>query len=146
MATTHRSDLIEELEKALAEEAYDGGMGALSPEQFTSLVRTLAVTAMVVVESVRPLTDGLVAGGRERALVPACTDPHDDSVAEGSATDPGDSVNPCSRAVEVEDDATDSEDDSYEDEGGCDLLLLVHAVSIPIASRRRVPEGRGADV
>lgn len=45
MVTTHRSDLVEQLEKAFTDEAYDGGMGVLSPEQFTSLVRTLAGTA-----------------------------------------------------------------------------------------------------
>jgi hypothetical protein len=49
MATTHRSDLIEELEKALTDEAYDGGMGALSRDEFSTLVRTLAVTAEAVV-------------------------------------------------------------------------------------------------
>lgn len=31
MATTHRSDLVDELEKALRDEAYDGGVGALMP-------------------------------------------------------------------------------------------------------------------
>lgn len=48
MATTHRSDLIEALENAFTDEAYDGGMGALSPEQFAQLVRTLASTAFAV--------------------------------------------------------------------------------------------------
>lgn len=49
MATTHRSDLVEQLEKALTDEAYDGGNGALSDEQFTNLVRKLATTAAAVV-------------------------------------------------------------------------------------------------
>lgn len=49
MATTHRSDLVEQLEKALTDEAYDGGMGALSPDEFAHLVRTLAVTVEEVV-------------------------------------------------------------------------------------------------
>lgn len=53
MATTHRSDLVDELEKALRDEAYDGGMGSLSPEQFTDYVRGLAVTVAKVVEEAR---------------------------------------------------------------------------------------------
>lgn len=57
MATTHRSELIDELEKALRDEVYDGGMGALSPEQFTDYVRGLAVKAAKVVEEVSTPTD-----------------------------------------------------------------------------------------
>lgn len=57
MATTHRSDLVEQLEKALTEEAYDGGMGVLSPEQFTKLVRTLATTAAAVVAEAQTSMD-----------------------------------------------------------------------------------------
>lgn len=49
MATTLRSDLVEQLEKALTDEAYDGGNGALNEEQFTRLVRALAATAAEVV-------------------------------------------------------------------------------------------------
>jgi hypothetical protein len=47
---TLRSDLIIELERALTDEAYDGGMGALDDEQFGQLVRTLARTAADVIE------------------------------------------------------------------------------------------------
>ncbi|UPL13033.1 hypothetical protein [Microbacterium galbinum] len=57
MATTHRSDLVEQLEKALTDEAYDGGNGALSEEQFAKLVRTLATTAAAVVTEVHTPTD-----------------------------------------------------------------------------------------
>lgn len=57
MATTHRSDLVDELEKALHDEAYDGGMGALGPEKFTDYVRGLAVTAARVVEQAHTPTD-----------------------------------------------------------------------------------------
>ncbi|MGW9270779.1 hypothetical protein [Microbacterium sp. NPDC055599] len=57
MATTHRSDLIDELEKALRDEAYDGGMGALGPETFTDYVRGLAVTAAKVVEEAHTPTE-----------------------------------------------------------------------------------------
>lgn len=57
MATTHRSDLIDELEKALRDEVYDGGMGALSPEQLTDYVRGLAVTAAKVVGEAHTPTD-----------------------------------------------------------------------------------------
>lgn len=45
--------LVDELEKALTDEAYDGGMGAMSPEEFRELVRTLAVTAAKVVDELR---------------------------------------------------------------------------------------------
>lgn len=55
--------LVDELEKALTDEAYDGGMGALSGEEFSELVRTLAVTAAEVVEEVHTPTDD----ERERA-------------------------------------------------------------------------------
>lgn len=56
MATTHRSDLTTEIEKALADEAYDGGMGPMSETEFPRYVRRLAETASEVVGSV-------VAGG-----------------------------------------------------------------------------------
>jgi len=45
--------LVDELEKAFTDEAYDGGMGAMSPEEFRDLVRTLAVTAGKVVDETR---------------------------------------------------------------------------------------------
>lgn len=45
MATTHRSELVDKIADALTDEAYDGGMGLLSEEQFAQLVRKLAVTA-----------------------------------------------------------------------------------------------------
>lgn len=54
MATTHRSELIDELEKALRDEVYDGGFGALLPDQLTDYVRGLAVTAAKVVEEALP--------------------------------------------------------------------------------------------
>lgn len=57
MATTHRSDLVDELEKALRDEAYDGGFGYMGDEQFTSYVRGLAVTAAKVVEEGHTPTD-----------------------------------------------------------------------------------------
>lgn len=47
---TLRSDLTTEVEKALREEVYDGGFGALSPEQLTAYVRRLAETAVEVFE------------------------------------------------------------------------------------------------
>ncbi|KDA05851.1 hypothetical protein DC31_13795 [Microbacterium sp. CH12i] len=47
---TLRSDLLVELERAIADEAYDGGFGVLSEGQFTQLVSTLASTALAVVE------------------------------------------------------------------------------------------------
>lgn len=49
--------LVDELEKALTDEAYDGGMGALSGEEFSELVRTLAVTAAEVVEKANTPTN-----------------------------------------------------------------------------------------
>lgn len=49
--------LVDELEKALTDEAYDGGMGALSAEEFSELVRTLAVTAAEVVERAHTPTE-----------------------------------------------------------------------------------------
>lgn len=49
--------LVDELEKALTDEVYDGGMGALSEEQFSELVRTLASTAATVFEKVHTPTD-----------------------------------------------------------------------------------------
>ncbi|WP_136051184.1 hypothetical protein [Microbacterium sp. K36] len=57
MATTHRSELIDELEKALHDEVYDGGLGALPPDQLTDYVRRLAVTAAKVAEEVHTPTD-----------------------------------------------------------------------------------------
>lgn len=47
---TLRSELVNELEKAFTDEAYDGGMGALSEDEFAHLVRTLAETAHSVFE------------------------------------------------------------------------------------------------
>lgn len=64
MATTHRSDLVEQLEKALTDEAYDGGSGALSEEQFTKLVRTLAITAAAVVAEGEPSDAKVEAAAR----------------------------------------------------------------------------------
>jgi len=52
MATTHRSELIEKLEVALTDEAYDGGFGPQSEEQFSAHVRRLAETAAEVVDEV----------------------------------------------------------------------------------------------
>lgn len=57
MATTHRSELVDKIADALTDEAYDGGMGVLSEEQFAQLVRTLAVTAAEVVEKEHTPTD-----------------------------------------------------------------------------------------
>ncbi len=57
MATTHRSDLVDGLEKALRDEAYDGGFGYMGDEQFTAYVRGLAVTAAKVVEEVHTPSD-----------------------------------------------------------------------------------------
>ncbi|WP_336642069.1 hypothetical protein [Microbacterium sp. USHLN272] len=57
MATTHRSDLVEQLEKAFTDEAYDGGNGALSEEQFSKLVRRLADTAVAVFGGVQTSAD-----------------------------------------------------------------------------------------
>ena len=45
--------LVDELEKALNDEVYDGGMGALSEDQLSELVRTLASTAAKVTEEAR---------------------------------------------------------------------------------------------
>ena len=64
MATTRRSGLVDELEKALRDEGYDGGFGALPPEHFTDYVRTLAATAAKVVEERRtPAAGSYWAGG-----------------------------------------------------------------------------------
>lgn len=57
MAMTHRSDLVDEIEKALRDEAYDGGFGYMGDQQFTAYVRTLAVTAAKVVEEAHTPTD-----------------------------------------------------------------------------------------
>ena len=51
------ADLTDELEKALRDEAYDGGFGHIGDEQFTSYVRGLAVTAAKVVEKALTPTD-----------------------------------------------------------------------------------------
>lgn len=48
--TTPRSELLNELEKAFTDEAYDGGMGALSEEQFAKHVHRLAEVAVETVE------------------------------------------------------------------------------------------------
>lgn len=49
--------LVDELEKALRDEAYDGGFGYMGDEQFPAYVRTLAETAAEVVERARTPTD-----------------------------------------------------------------------------------------
>lgn len=49
--------LLNELERALTDEAYDGGMGALNEREFKDLVRTLAVTAAAVFEKAHTPTD-----------------------------------------------------------------------------------------
>ncbi|UTT53789.1 hypothetical protein [Microbacterium maritypicum] len=49
--------LVDELEKALRDEAYDGGFGYMGDEQFTAYVRTLAETAAEVVEKALTPTD-----------------------------------------------------------------------------------------
>lgn len=54
MATTRRSDMVEQLEVALADEAYDGGFGPLTEAQFSAYVRRLAETATEVVDSMSP--------------------------------------------------------------------------------------------
>ncbi|MDR6142060.1 hypothetical protein QE375_001614 [Microbacterium foliorum] len=43
---THRSDVTTEIEKALTDEAYDGGMGPMSEAEFPRYVRRLAETAV----------------------------------------------------------------------------------------------------
>lgn len=49
--------LVDELEKALRDEAYDGGFGYMGDEQFTAYVRTLAEAAAEVVEKALTPTD-----------------------------------------------------------------------------------------
>lgn len=49
--------LVDELEKALRDEAYDGGFGYMGDEQFPAYVRTLAETAAEVVEKALTPTD-----------------------------------------------------------------------------------------
>jgi hypothetical protein len=49
--------LVDELEKALRDEAYDGGFGYMGDEQFTAYVRTLAETGAEVVEKAHTPTD-----------------------------------------------------------------------------------------
>lgn len=61
--------LVDELEKALTDEAYDGGMGAMSPEEFRELVRTLAVTAGRVVDEMYASTDNEKLIERVRAVI-----------------------------------------------------------------------------
>jgi hypothetical protein len=53
MATTHRSELVERLEIALTDEAYDGGVGPQSEAQFAAHVRRLAETAAGVFDEAR---------------------------------------------------------------------------------------------
>ncbi|WP_025105159.1 hypothetical protein [Microbacterium paraoxydans] len=75
MATTHRSDLVDEIEKALRDEAYDGGMGALMPEQFTDYVRGLAVTAAKVVEEAHAPIAGSCWDAAPRVVLAGEVDP-----------------------------------------------------------------------
>ncbi|WP_431785358.1 hypothetical protein [Microbacterium maritypicum] len=49
--------LVDELEKALRDEAYDGGFGYMGDEQFRAYVRTLAETAAEVFEKAHTPTD-----------------------------------------------------------------------------------------
>lgn len=77
--------LVDELEKALTDEAYDGGMGALSGEEFSELVRTLAVTAAEVVEKAHTPTDD-----EREALWDAFDDMH--RITEGGCDTRGDHV------------------------------------------------------
>lgn len=51
--TKLRSDLTTEIEKALTDEAYDGGMGAMSETEFSRYVRRLAEAVVEVVNDVR---------------------------------------------------------------------------------------------
>lgn len=53
MATKHRSELVEKLEIALTDEAYDGGFGPQSEAQFSAHVRRLAETAAEVADGAR---------------------------------------------------------------------------------------------
>lgn len=67
--------LVDELEKALTDEAYDGGMGALSGVEFSELVRTLAVTAAEVVEKAgEPEWEYRVAGDGGYRTTPGSLD------------------------------------------------------------------------
>lgn len=75
MATTHRSDLTTEIEKALTGEAYDGGMGAMSEDEFPRYVRRLAETAVEVIATVTGaiLCDycgGSLPNEKDRAHIP----------------------------------------------------------------------------
>lgn len=56
--------LVDELERALTDEVYDGGGGALSEEKFAKLVHTLATTAAAVVAEAHTPT-----GGEREALL-----------------------------------------------------------------------------
>lgn len=69
--------LVDELEKALRDEAYDGGFGYMGEEQFRAYVRTLAETAAEVFEKVHTPTDderealaGLIADGEAHPSFP----------------------------------------------------------------------------
>ena len=61
--------LVDELEKALRDEAYDGGFGYMGDEQFTAYVRTLAETAAEVVEKALTPTDDEREAVRLRAAL-----------------------------------------------------------------------------
>lgn len=63
---TLRSDLTTEVEKALRDEAYDGGFGALTPEGLTAYVRRLAEAAVEVVEEAHTRTDDESTAEAER--------------------------------------------------------------------------------
>ena len=75
MATTRRSGLVDELEKALRDEGYDGGFGALPPEHFTDYVRTLAATAAKVVEERRTPAAGSYWDAAPRVVLAGEVDP-----------------------------------------------------------------------
>ena len=49
--------LVDELEKALRDEVYDGGFGYIGDDQLTDYVRGLAVTAAGVIEKAHTPTD-----------------------------------------------------------------------------------------
>lgn len=82
--------LVDELEKALRDEAYDGGIGALSPEEFRELVRTLAVTAGKVVDELRAPTDNekLIEEAARAILASEGIGPEEDGTYWGEATWP----------------------------------------------------------
>ncbi|WP_288870829.1 hypothetical protein [uncultured Microbacterium sp.] len=74
--------MVDEIEKALRDEAYDGGFGYMGAEQFTAYVRTLAVTAAKVVEEAHtPIDDEREAQGwREAALYADDAESQDDFI------------------------------------------------------------------